>query len=274
MSLPFELRRPIPTTEPGRLERARRRTLALRIGLALGLVVLLALAFLVARATDPRHAPLVPTGTTGMLVLDLSASVYEDAFGQTIRKLAAAGERTGVVAFSDAGYELLPPGSPARELLPLLRFFNAETASTAGVLPVDPWQDFRAGTRISEGLKVAHAALQRDRAAAGSIVLVSDLEILPDEVVRLSDVVADLRLDGIQLRIVPLFPTPEKFARIEQIVSGSAFLRESSAASPVAAPEGRSLRHALPWLFVLLAGALVLLLALNEGLLARLELRR
>ena len=39
----------------------------------------------------PRRAPLVPSGTTGMLVLDLSASVYEDAFGQTIRKLARAG---------------------------------------------------------------------------------------------------------------------------------------------------------------------------------------
>lgn len=273
MPLPFELRRPIPTTEPGRLVRERRRTLFLRGGLALGLVGLLALSFLVARATDPRHAPLVPSGTTGMLVLDLSASVYEDAFGQTIRKLASSGERTGVVAFSDAGYELLPPGSPARELLPLLRFFNAEAAETDGTLPVDPWEDFRAGTRISEGLRVAHAALRRERAADGSIVLVSDLEILPDEVARLSEAAAALRQDGIKLRIVPLFPTPEKFARIAQIVGGSAFLRESSAASPVAAPEGRSLRYALPWLFVLLAGALVLLLGLNEAMLARLEVR-
>jgi hypothetical protein len=274
VSSPIELRRPIPTSEPWRLERARRRTLALRAGLALGLVGLLACAFLVARETDPRHAPLVPSGTTGMLVLDLSASVYEDAFGQTIRKLAASGERTGVVAFSDAAYELLPPGSPARELLPLLRFFNEKAANAAATLPVDPWQDFRAGTRISEGLKVAHAALLREGTSNGSLVLVSDLEILPDEVVRLSDVAADLQRDGIRLRIVPLFPTAAKYARIEQIVGDSAFLRESSAASPVAAPEGRSLRHALPWGFVALAAALVLLLGLNEALLSRLELRR
>jgi hypothetical protein len=274
MALPFEVPRTIPTSEPGRLDAARRRTVALRGALALGLLALLLLVFLDARRHDPRHAPLVPSGTTGMLVLDLSASVYEDAFGQTIRKLAASGERTGVVAFSDAGYELLPPGSPARELLPLLRFFNEKAASTDATLPVDPWEGFRAGTRISEGLKVAHAALRRHGASDGSMVLVSDLEILPDEVVRLSDVAADLRRDGIRLRIVPLFPTPAKYARIRQIVGDSAFLRESSAASPVAAPEGRSLRHALPWGFVVLAVGLVLLLAANELLLSRLEVRR
>ncbi len=274
MALPLELPRSIPTSEPGRLDAARRRTIVLRGALGLGLVALLALIFLDARGRDPRHAPLVPSGTTGMLVLDLSASVYEDAFGQTIRKLAASGERTGVVAFSDAAYELLPPGSPARELLPLLRFFNEKAATADATLPVDPWQGFRAGTRISEGLKVAHAALRRHGTENGSMVLVSDLEILPDEVVRLSDVAADLREDGIRLRIVPLFPTPAKYARIRQIVGDSAFLRESSAASPVAAPEGRTLRHALPWGFVALALVLVALLAANEGLLSRLEVRR
>ena len=274
MALPLELRRPLPTAEPARLDGARRRTRVLRTALALGLLGLLTLAFLDARVRDPRRAPLVPSGTTGMLVLDLSASVYEDAFGQTIQKLARSGERTGVVAFSDAAYELLPPGSPARELLPLLRFFNEKAANSAATLPVDPWQDFRAGTRISEGLKVAHAALLREGTTDGSLVLVSDLEILPDEVVRLSEVAADLQRDGVELRIVPLFPTAAKYARIRQIVGDSAFLRESSEASPVAAPEGRRLRHALPWRFALLGGALLILLAVNEGLLSRLELRR
>lgn len=274
MRLPLELRTPVPTTEPERLGHAARRTALLRAALALALAAALVGAVLVARSTDPRHAPLVPSGTTGMLVLDLSASVYEDAFGQTIRKLARSGERTGVIAFSDAAYELLPPGTPARELLPLLRFFRPEPASTSSELPVDPWKDFRAGTRISEGLRVAHETLRREGTTNGSIVLVSDLEILPDEVVRLSEVAAGLRQDGIGLRIVPLFPTPAKYARIRQIVGDSAFLRESSAASPVAAPEGRSLRHALPWAFLLAAAAFVLLLALNEQLLSRLEVRR
>jgi hypothetical protein len=274
MAFPLELRRRLPTSEPERLRPLARRTAVLRAVLAAALLVALAAAVLVARSIDPRHAPLVPSGTTGMLVLDLSASVYEDAFGQTIRKLARSGERTGVIAFSDAAYELLPPGTPARELLPLLRFFRPEAASATGELPVDPWKDFRAGTRISQGLRVAHETLRRDGTNNGSIVLVSDLEILPDEVVRLSDVAAELREDGIGLRIVPLFPTPAKYARIREIVGESSFLRESSAASPVAAPEGRSVRHALPWGFVLVAALLVALLAANEALLSRLEVRR
>jgi hypothetical protein len=263
----------LPTAEPERFRRAARRTAVTRAALGLGLLAVFVLAFLEARSIDPRRAPLVPSGTTGILVLDLSASVYEDAFGQTIRKLARAGEETGVVAFSDAGYELMPPGTPARELLPLLRFFNAKAASSTATLPVDPWQDFRAGTRISEGLKVAHEALVRERASEGSIVLVSDLEILPDEVVRLADTAADLQRDGVRLRIVPLFPTPEKYARIQQIVGDSSFLRESSAASPVAAPEGRTLRYAAPWTFLLIGVVLVLLLATNEVLLSRIEPR-
>jgi hypothetical protein len=274
MAFPLELRRRLPTSEPERLRPLARRTAVLRAVLAAALLVTLAAAVLVARSIDPRHAPLVPSGTTGMLVLDLSASVYEDAFGQTIRKLARSGERTGVIAFSDAAYELLPPGTPARELLPLLRFFRPEAASATGELPVDPWKDFRAGTRISQGLRVAHETLRRDGTNNGSIVLVSDLEILPDEVVRLSDVAAELREDGIGLRIVPLFPTPAKYARIREIVGESSFLRESSPASPVAAPEGRSVRHALPWGFVLVAALLVALLAANEALLSRLEVRR
>src|SRR5215203_6280071 len=172
MALPLELRRPLPTSEPERLRPLARRTALLRAVLAAALLATLAVAVLVARSVDPRHAPLVPSGTTGMLVLDLSASVYEDAFGQTIRKLARAGEETGVVAFSDAAYELVPPGTPARELLPLLRFFNPGAASSSATLPVDPWQDFRAGTRISEGLKVAREALLREHARKGSVVLV------------------------------------------------------------------------------------------------------
>lgn len=263
----------IPASEPLALRRAARRTAVVRWGLALALAGALALAFLVARGNDVRHAPLVPSGTVGILVIDLSASVYEDAFEQTIRRMAVSGERTGLVAFSDSGYELLPPGTPARELLPLLRFFKPQPGAAAE-LPVSPWEGFRAGTQISQGLRVASEALERVGAERGSIVLVSDLEILPDEVVRLSSVAADLREQGVRLRIVPLHPTPEKHQRIAQIVGSSAFLRESDPASPVRPPEELSLAHAAPWTFLLVAAGLVLLLSVNEGALSRLEVPR
>jgi hypothetical protein len=264
--------RPIPTSEPRRLRRASRRTLVLRIALMLALLGVFALVTGVARSQDVRQAPLVPSGKTGMLVLDLSASVYEGAFAQTIQKLAAADERVGVVACSDSAFELVPPGTPARELLPLLRYFGA--SSSGGLPPHNPWEQFRAGTQISAGLRVAHAVLLRDHVSNGSIVLVSDFEILPDEIQRLADEVGLLHHDGIQVRLVPLFPTPEKRARMKAILGDSPVLRASSGDAPVEAPEARSFAHAAPWTFVVVAGLLVALLALNEGFLSRLEVRR
>ena len=161
MDQSLELRRGIPTSEPAPLRHAVRRKTIVRIVLALALVGALAIAFLLARRADVRHAPLVPSGTTGMVVLDLSASVYESAFGPTLEKMATSGERAGLVVFSDAAYEVLPPGSPGRELLPYLRFFRPAPNSTTGSFPPNPWQDFRAGTRISQGLAVAREALVR-----------------------------------------------------------------------------------------------------------------
>jgi hypothetical protein len=274
MAFPLDVRHGIPASEARPLRHAVRRTTLLRITLALALVTVLALTFLVSRSSDVRQAPLVPSGTTGMVVLDLSASVYEAAFGSTLRKMAQTGERAGLVVFSDAAYEVLPPGTPGRELLPFLRFFRPAPNSTTGSFPPNPWQDFRAGTRISEGVRVAHETLIREGATRGSILLVSDLEILPDEALRLGAEVASLRRDGIDIRILPVSPTEEKRRLVEQIVGKSAFLKQKAELAPRQAPNQGALRLAAPWLFLLAAGLLVTLLAMNERLLARLEVRR
>jgi hypothetical protein len=267
-------RHAVPTSEPGLLRRASRRTAVVRAGLALALAAALALAFLVAREEDVRYAPLVPEGTTGMVVIDLSASVYEAAMEETIERMARTGERAGLVAFSDAGYELLPPGTPGRELVPLLRFLRPRPGDASGDLPVNPWSEFRAGTRISAGLLVAREALLRARVSRGSIVLISDLQILlPEEIDATALEIAQMRQEGISLRIVPLAPTPEKRALIEQLTGPSALLRDPGEAGAVRAPEERTLRAAAPWAFVLAAAVLVLLLAGNERALSRLEVR-
>src|SRR5918992_3210176 len=183
MLAPLEHARGIPASEPARLRRPGRRTTLLRLALGLGLCAALTLAFLAARLQDVRHAPLIPSGTTGMLVLDLSASVSEGGLEATVEKLSSTDERTGLVVFSDAAYELLPPGSPSRELASLLRFFKVRPD---GTVPRNPWEEFRAGTRISEGMAFAHDVLLAEGVRRGSIVLVSDLEIGPDEIARLS----------------------------------------------------------------------------------------
>jgi len=271
VQIPLELTKTgIPASETGRLRGVAKRTTILRIALGLALVATLLLAFWVARSQDVRQAPLVPSGTTGMLVLDLSASVYEGALDVTIAKLVDTDERTGLVVFSDSAYELLPPGAPSRELRSLLRFFKARPDAT---LPPNPWEDFRGGTRISGGMDFARQALLRENVNNGSIVLVSDLEILPDEIARLSEVLAQVREDGYAIRIVPLFPSDEKRALIEQLVGSEAFLSEPEE-DGVQAPEARRLTSAAPWLFLLAAGLLVALLTTNERVLPRLETRR
>lgn len=264
----------IPTAEARPLRRAARRTAVLRGALALALVASLALAVLVARGSDVRHAPLVPSGTTGVVVLDLSASVYEAAFGSTLQKMARQGERAGLVVFSDSAYEVLPPGTPGRELLPFLRFFRPDPNSTTGSFPPNPWQDFRAGTRISAGLAEARDSLVYSGVTKGSILVVSDLEILPDEVLRLGHEVADARRDGIEVRVLAVNPTPEKRRLVEQILGAGSLLKEKAEEAPRQAPEQDSLRLAAPWLFMLVAGLVVALVAVNERLLPRLEVRR
>src|SRR5262245_46182648 len=270
----LESTRAIPSAEAPRLARVVRRTAIVRIVLAAALVAALALAFLTARGSDVRHAPLVPSGTTGVVVLDLSASVYEAAFGSTLTKMARDGERAGLVVFSDSAYEVLPPGTPGRELLPFLRFFKPDPNSATGTFPPNPWEDFRAGTHISAGLQVANDALVREGATKGTIVLVSDLEILPDEVQRLGGVVADVRRNGYKIRILAIAPTPEKRRLMEQILGKGTFLKQTAETAPREAPEKGSLRLAAPWWFVLAAGLLVCLLAANERFLLRLEARR
>lgn len=262
----------IPASEPGRLAPFGRRTNILRVGLAAGLAVLLVAAILVARQYDVRHAPLVASGSSGVVVLDLSASVFEGGFEATVRKLVETDERAGLVVFSDAAYELLPPGSSGREFQPLLRFFHS-TAS--GFLPPNPWERFRAGTRISVGLEAARAALLREGEEGGTIVLVSDLEVLPDEVQRLVTVFADLRRDGFDVQIVPLGPREERRELMELLLGGESLLPEPVSGEEAVKARGEgSVTTGLPWVFLLVGLGLVLVLATNERMLARLEVSR
>lgn len=261
----------IPASEPGRFRHSSRRTTSRRIALAAGLALLLILAVLVARQYDVRHAPLVASGSSGVVVLDLSASVFEGGFEATVRKLVETDERAGLVVFSDAAYELLPPGSSGREFQSLLRFFRS---TATGFLPPNPWERFRAGTRISEGLKVAREALLRE-GGPGKIVLLSDLEVLPDEVQRLVLVFSELRRDGFDVEIVPLAPREEQRRLIEMFLGADAFLPAPvSGADAVQARGEGNLTTGLPWLFLLVGLLLVGLLATNERMLARLEVSR
>src|SRR5215207_4756893 len=105
----------LPHGEVAALRRPIRRTMALRVTLALALA-----AFAHSRERDARPDPLLPPASMGMIVLDLSASAgLQAGFGELLRRVAAADEPTGMIAFSDVAYELVPPGTPGHDLAPL-----------------------------------------------------------------------------------------------------------------------------------------------------------
>ena len=249
-----------------------RRTAVLRIILAGGAIALLAAAVATARSLDPRDRGLLPTGTTGVVVLDVSLSILDDRSGivrGTLRRLVDADAPVGLVVFSDVPYELLPPGSPSAELRPLIRLL---TPPVEGGNAVNPWMDtFRAGTRISTALQLAHDMLEGDRVKDGSILLVSDLETAPDDVPETARVLRAIQREGIQVRLLALGPSSDARALFGGILGPKAFtpLDRAPDRTPELTHPGR---RPLPQLLLVL-GALVLgALAAHERFAGRLAL--
>ena len=265
---------PIPYGELDTVAGQTRRTLVLRALLGAAAIGAAVAVVLVGRGEAAPPSPL-PSGTDGLVVLDLSASISAQSYlrvEKAIQGLTSNEQKVGLVVFSDTAYEMLPPGSPSRELRRLLRLFKPIGGSGADVVfPANPWaDDFRAGTRISAGLRAARESLAREGVEKGSILLVSDLDSPATDVARLGAEVDDLRRLGIDLRVVPIFPIKEKQALFESLVGRGRIAKTTTANAPVRAPEGVGVRGALPWTFVLIALALTALLAVNERLNARL----
>jgi von Willebrand factor type A domain len=183
----------------------RARLLQLVFGGAALALVLAAVAS--ARDLETSRPALIPSGSTGVVVVDLSLSIEDEdyrAVRSAFRQLIADNASIGLVVFSDIPYELLPPGTPASELKPMLRLLVPPRLGP----PVNPWSvTFRAGTKVSAALELARDILRRDGVENGSILLVSDLETAPDDVPSLARVVDEIRRSPIELRAFALAPS-------------------------------------------------------------------
>jgi hypothetical protein len=246
------------------------RTRALRASLA---AVALALAFAfvwAARDLDTRDPGLLPRGTTGVVVIDLSLSIADEDYAAVRRvlgELAESDSRIGLVIFSDVPYELLPPGTPARELLPVLRLLVPRADGAP-----NPWtQSFRAGTRISAALELAADMLERDRIANPSILLVSDLATAPDDVPALAQTIAALRLRGIPLRVSGIDPSSDGRALFGALLEEGAL---TVAGDPGETSRRAGAAGAPPSTLLALAALLFAALAVHEWWTARLGLPR
>ena len=141
--------------------------------------------------------------------------------------------------------------------------------------PAQPVGALPRGNADLRGLKTAREALVREGQAGGTMILISDLEILPDEVQRLVAVFADLRQEGFEVRIVPLSPRPEQRRLMEQLLGDQSLLPEPQSGKEALRAPGESITAGLPWaVSAAQAFSSSLALAANERVLARLEVSR
>ena len=155
-----------------------------------------------------------------------------------LRRLSPRTRSIGLVVFSDVPYELLPPGTPASELRPMLRLLVPPRARTARE-PVDAHVPRR------------HAHLGRARARAGDARARRDRDRVDPARQRPRDRagrrpvsradVAEHRPAGFELRVVPLAPSSDARAS-----SRGSSRRTRSPGSRERAPDGAEPDEARP----------------------------
>jgi hypothetical protein len=270
------LRRLRPTTigysDAVSLRRLAGRTRALRIGLLVTLVGLIAAAVALAPRANGRSPQEVAPQTSGVLVVDISRSIIDseiDRIGSVLAHYAKQKGHIGLVLFSDVPYEVLPPGSPTSAILPILHFFTP----TKGHLPPNPWDaTFRAGTKISEALQLARQMLLQVHVKRGSITLISDLETASSDTVALTQELITLRREGVRVQAIPLFRSETGIPLFKSVLGSSALLPEPQPLKGEVRGLSRPSRNGLPVALLILGGLVLLALAANEHWGARLAL--
>ena len=279
----------IPISDAPALAGIARRTAIVRVLLAAAIVGAAALAYVFSTQVDARPSSYFAEGETGVVVIDFSTSIDPGKYrriARVLRTVAETSQPVGLVVYSDAAYEAVPPGTRGDVLRPLLRFYERPAGALSprvrgGLgaripqdLPASPWQrTFRGGTRISTGLRVAREMLQRDRVRGGSVMLVSDLDDSPFDTNRLAEESIRYRRAQLDIRLVPLGPAREDRELFTRLFGAGAFVGHRELLANSELEERRTLVGSFPAGIVIAGAALLLLLALNERVNARLRWR-
>jgi hypothetical protein len=275
----------IPVSDAGDLRAPARRTRLLRLSLGAVMVVVLAGAIKLADDLRTRPNSYFAAGGNNVVVTDLSTSVDPARYrrlSRVLRTLVETNQPVGFVVFSDSAYEMLPPGTRGEELRAILRFFEPPPFGDAqrnrrqrgfGFLE-NPWSGaFRGGTRISTGLRVARQALAREGAKGGHVLLVSDIDDSPLDLELLTQEAVRYERSGIELRVVPLFPGEDDRRFFAELIGEDKFVQNDELLRNTRLEERRTLVGAFPLLLIGVLAVLLLLLAVNEHVCARLGWR-
>jgi hypothetical protein len=292
-------RQAIPLADAGVLAKPARRQTLIRVVLAVALVASLAGAVLFAQRPGEGDRALVKGADSGVVVLDLSASIGQP--GRTVvdpfEYLADTGQEFGLVIFSGRAYEVLPPGTSSAELRPIIRALlpfpdvclaRADIQCPPGtrrVLPdsqegerirrlqVTPWDsNFRGGTEISTGLFLAREMLERHGMKEHGVLLISDLDDALLDVPNLTRELITYRAQKIPLHVVALAPFEDDRFFFERILGKDAFVDHADM-TPGLDARRRAQRAGVPEGLAGLALLLPTLLALNEHFCGRLAWR-
>jgi hypothetical protein len=265
----------IPLADASALRPAARRTLGIRIALAAALAGLIVAVVVVSRHPHTQTIVTLPAHSAAIVVLDVSASISSDTYsriGATLQSLARSSGRYGLIVFSDQAYEALPPGTPAQDLAPLVRYFTLQEkrGGFAQTFPPNPWaKTFSAGTKISAGLELADRIAFEDKLSKPAVILVSDLDDDPEDLGRLVTITLALKRDGIPLRIVGLDPSSQDVALFKRLTGGAPIVR-AGLLQPGPEPKNHT---PFPWTLVALAVVVAVGIAAHELWGPRLEWR-
>jgi hypothetical protein len=263
----------IPLADARSLRLPAQRTLAVRTVLAVAAVAALVAFLLVSRHPNTRTIVPLPSHADAILVLDLSASISSDTYsriGGTLSTFARGGGRFGLVEFSDEAYEALPPGTPAADLAPFVRYFTVPPQKQPGfapAFPANPWQTtFTGGTRISAGMQLAQELALSGGGRPATVVLISDLDDDPGDLSKLEDVLITFRRDHVPVRVVGLNPSPNDVLFFQKLLPPNAAIVEA----PTLAQAAPHQQTPFPWTLVALglvaASAVALRLAWSPRL--------
>jgi hypothetical protein len=256
----------IPLVDARALAPHARRTLAVRTALMLAAAGAVAAFLLLSR--DPGTRTIVPLAASGdtIITIDLSASINYDAYtriGATLASLEAGGGRFGLVLFSDEAYEALPPGTPARDLAPFVRYFRPVQRGASGVeapLPSNPWQStFAGGTRIAAGLQLAHGLATAGR-GGGRVTLLSDLDDSEPDRAGLASVLLSYKRDNVPLQVLGLDPSSSDVAYFQRLLGAGVTVTRPPRPAEVR-PRSRT---PFPWSLVALTLATATALAAGQ----------
>ncbi len=294
-------RQGIPLFDTRNLTEPVRRTAIVRWGLAAALVATLLAAAWVSRDPGSSGVRVAEGGESGVIVLDMSASIgsARRRLTEPFEYLAATGQDFGLVLFSSVAYEAMPPGTAASELRGVVRALapyphicvaeeftrcppgqrRVDPSSAEGEQirrgMVTPWaENFRGGTKISTGLQLARELLERHGQKNRGALLISDLDDSLLDLPALTRELITYKREGIPLNLVALAPFDEDRFFFERMVGKEAFVDRADLAPPRLVEERRRAERAgVPEGLAGLALLLLMLLAANEHFCGRLAWR-